>query len=58
MDFTFNGARARRFVPYAERLAYAGNGRHHASARRAPGKWALSMLREIGDRLFGALAVA
>ncbi len=55
------GPRARKFVPYAERVAYAGSGRHHVSARRVRSiegaiRWASSRLRDLGDALVGAWA--
>jgi hypothetical protein len=48
--------RSTRFVPYARRVDYAGHGRHHAKASRRPSAWAVSLLRDLGDALFGAFA--
>lgn len=50
--------RAEPFVPYARRVAYAGSGRHHASRSRRPAAWALSVLRDAGDVLFGSFRMA
>jgi hypothetical protein len=44
--------------PYAERVRYAGNGRHHASARRAPLKRLVSLLRDLGDLCVGDFFMA
>lgn len=50
---------ARRFVPYARRVEYAGHGRHHASHSRRPVAWIASLLRDAGDWAFGSfVAVA
>lgn len=43
-------------TPYARRVEYAGHGRHHATVSRRPGAWAVSLLRSLGDALFGAFA--
>jgi hypothetical protein len=50
--------RARRFVPYAVRVAYAEEGRaqHRVSVRRSPLRGIHSFLREVGDVLWGAFA--
>lgn len=49
--------RARKWVPYAERVAYAGNGRHHATRETRTLAWAVSRLRDLGDSLFGAFVM-
>jgi hypothetical protein len=46
-----------KFTPYARRVEYAGHGRHHATARRSPGKWLSSRLRDLGQFLFGELTL-
>jgi hypothetical protein len=51
-------ARSQRFTPYARRVEYAGHGRHHAKASRRPTAWAVSLLRDLGDVLFGAFTPA
>lgn len=55
---TFKPNRLPLVVPYAERVRYAGNGRHHASRTRRPGAWLRSRLRDLGDALFGAFRMA
>lgn len=50
----FTPKRARTFVPYAERVAYAGSGRHHASRTRRPFAWLRSLLRDLGDVVLGS----
>lgn len=47
---------ARRFVPYARRVEYAGHGRHHVNRSRRPGAWLVSLFRDAGDALVGAFA--
>lgn len=55
----FRPARAPKFIPYAERIAYTEEGRakHRATVRRNPLKWVRSALREIGESLVGAFLV-
>jgi hypothetical protein len=48
----------RRFTPYAERLAYAGSGRHHVRPTRVrtfddAKRAAVSLARDLGDFLWG-----
>lgn len=50
----FRPSRTQRFMPYAVRVAYAGRGRHHASRTRRPSAWAVSILRDVGEALFGS----
>jgi hypothetical protein len=47
-------ARSPRFIPYARRVEYAGHGSHHAKVSRRPLAWAVSLLRDMGDALWGA----
>lgn len=53
MSFTdlgpYKPARRRAFTPYAERVAYAGKGRHYVKPTRSPLRWVRSALREAGD---------
>lgn len=39
---------------YAERVRYAGHGRHHVRPTRAPGAWLLSALRDFADAVVGS----
>lgn len=50
----FEPKRAQTLVPYAERVRYAGSGRHHASRSRRPLAWVSSRLRDAGDWAFGS----
>lgn len=51
----------KKFVPYAYRVAYAGNGRHHVKPSVSPRallRWVSSALRDLGDTLIGSFAAA
>lgn len=56
---TFAPQRVRKYIPFAERVAYSESGRakHRASPRRGLGQWVRSVLREAGEYMVGAFLI-